>query len=484
VTLLDFDHGQLDELRARHRTVLRHNVRDFMVTPSDELYGADGNTWGYLWDTAFAVMAIATEDAPLAGYLLRNYLTSQHPNGMIPHMAMWSSSWPQGWLVTNALWHGHRGKSRDLEGRSVRTSPITQPPLLAVAAATISDSLPDDGARNDFSHSVTPSLIRHHRWLYRERELDDDGLVATVHPHETGRDDAPSHVELLRAIAWPRLEKVLLAPHMQRIYEYFRTDIDRGRIDLAERSTTDTTLRAAYVALFDLRATRRAMRRSAQSRVPRSHPYLHFDPGFNAILDTANGDLVRLADIGGIKVPPDLLDAMARTSDGLQRFWSPAEHGFRGIDVHDRVTLRAGQEIGDLLPIYSRHITPAQVGTIVDLLTDPNRFGGPQLPSVSRSSPAYDPDRFWLGPAWPPTTELTIRGLYRQLERTDIAAASATMIRRVAVELSDSALRSGLADDDLPEYRDSVTGAPRGARQFSWAAALTVNLLDLLERTP
>ena len=91
MTLLDFDRGQLDELRARHRTVLQHNVRGFMVTPSDELYGADGNTWGYLWDTMFAVTAVAADDALLAGYLLRNYLTSQHPNGMVPHMAMWSS---------------------------------------------------------------------------------------------------------------------------------------------------------------------------------------------------------------------------------------------------------------------------------------------------------------------------------------------------------------------------------------------------------
>ena len=308
--------------------------------------------------------------------------------------------------------------------------------------------------------------------------------MATVHPHETGRDDAPSHVELLHAIARPRLEQVLLAPQMQRAYEYLRTDIDRGRIDLAERSTTDTTLRAAYVATFDLRATRRTMRRSAQSRVPRSHPYLHFDPGFNAILDTANGELVRLAQMAEIKVPADLLDAMARTSEGLQRFWSPAEQGFRGIDVHGGVTLRAGQEIGDLLPIYSGHITPAQVAAIVDGLADLDRFGGPQLPSVNRSAPTYDPNRFWMGPAWPPTTELTIRGLYRQLERSDITLESADAIRSAAVNLTDSALRSALADNDLPEYRNSRTGEPRGARQFSWTAALTINLLDLLESRP
>lgn len=483
MTPLEFDRGQLADLRSRHRAVLLHNVREFMVTPSDELYGADGNTWGYLWDTMFAVMAIAADDAPLASYLFRNYLTSQHPNGMLPHMTMWSSGKPEGWLVTNALWAGRRGRGRDLDGRTFRTSSITQPPLMAVAAAKITDSLRDEAARNEFSRSVTFALIRHHNWLYRERELDDDGLVATVHPHETGRDDAPSHVELLHAIPWPRLEKALLAPYMQRAYEYLRTDIDRGRIDLAERSTTDTTLRSAYLATFDLRSTRRTMLRHGQARVPHSHPYLHFDPGFNAILDTANRELARLAERAGVQLPGQLVDAMARTRRGLQRLWSPSEQAFRGIDVHDRVTLRAGHEIGDVLPVYSDNITPAQVAAIGELLADPSRFGGSQLPSVSRSSPAYNPDQFWLGPAWPPTTELTTRGLYRQLERPDIAPTTVSAIRAAADNLIDSALRAALRDDDLPEYRNSRTGAPRGARQFSWTAALTINLLDLSTRS-
>jgi hypothetical protein len=474
---------ELEEARSRHRGVLAHNVRGSMVTPSDDLYGADGNTWGYLWDTMFAVTAIATDDPALADYLFRNYLTSQHPNGMIPHMTMWSSGIPHGWLVTNAVWHGLRKDGRDLDGRPFRTSPITQPPLMAIAAAKIADALPGEQERIEFIRSVLPRLVAHHRWLYRERELDDDGLVATIHPHETGRDDAPSHVELLRAIPWPRLEKVLLAPGLQRAYELLRTDIDRGRIDLIERSSTDTTLRSAYLAMFDLRATRRIMRRSGRPRVPRSHPYLHFDPGFNAILDAANAELIRLADRAEMTLPPALFDAITRTSTGLQRFWSPAAQGFRGLDAHGQVRLSAGQEIGDLLPIFSDHLTPPQVQSIVDRLNDPDQFGGPYLPSVNRSAPAYNADQFWRGPSWPPTTELIVRGLHRtgrRLEGAEPAPELSRSIRDVWHNLAQSTLRAAVTDYDLPEYRNSRTGEPRGARQFSWTAALTINLLDLL----
>jgi hypothetical protein len=477
---VDFDRSQLKRLRPRHRAVLKHNVREFMVTPSDELYGADGNTWGYLWDTMFAVMAIASDNPPLAGFLLQNYLKSQHANGMIPHMVMWSSGFPQGWLVTNAVWQGYRHKGFDISGHAFSSSAITQPPLMAVAAGKIVDSLADDSERAAFSRSLISRLIAHHTWLYRERELNDDGLVVTVHPHETGRDDAPSHVRLLRAIPWSLREKVLLSPILQRAYERSRTDVDQGRIELGERSTTDTTLRSAYVAMFDLPAARRAMRRSGAVRIPLSHPYLHFDPGFNAILDRANSELIRLAEVAEATMPPKLLEAITRTASGLQGFWSPADQCFRGIDAHGRVAFSAGQEIGDILPIYSDHITGPQVHAILDLLIDPKQFGGAHLPSVNRSSPDYNPDRFWTGPAWPPTTELTIRGL---LEKVDVTPASSQAVRDTALHLLHSALLAA-ADGELPEYRNSLTGEARGARQFTWTAALTINLLDLLDRRP
>ena len=38
-----------------------------------------------------------------------------------------------------------------------------------------------------------------------------------------------------------------------------------------------------------------------------------------------------------------------------------------------------------------------------------------------------------------------------------------------------------MIDDALPEYRNRLTGEPKGARQFSWTAAVTINTLNLLE---
>jgi hypothetical protein len=206
-----------------------------------------------------------------------------------------------------------------------------------------------------------------------------------------------------------------------------------------------------------------------------SHPYLHFDPGFNAILDRANSELARIAEVGQIDLAPRLIEAMARTATGLQLLWDPVARGFRGLDAHGVVTFAAGREIGDILPIYSDHLTDEQISASIALLDDEHRFGGAYLPTVDRSSPDYRPDQFWNGPEWPPTTQLTLDGLYRK------AGAGHPAARAAAVRLGHAAIGGALRDDTLPEYRNSLTGEPRGAHQFSWTAALTINVLELLE---
>lgn len=452
--------NQLTNLQEEAVAVLQHNVRGSFITPSDELYGANGNNWAYLWDTAFSVMAIADYDPPLAQKLFNTYLAAQHDNGMVPHMVMWSSGFPQGWLATNVNWHGFRNKRRDLEDRPVKTSTITQPPMLAVAAGVIIDNLRNADERQAFARLTYPKLAAYHSWLYKEREINSDGLVATVHPHETGRDDAPSHKALLEAIPLSPRDRLWMSAPVKTIFERSRMD---GSKDLAERSDTHTVMRAAALAMFHTPPQLRS-----SQRLSLTHQYQHIDPGFNAILDRANDELKRLAAEACMAVSSELLSAMERTTQGIQQLWSPADHAFRGIDALGRVVLPAGQEIGDILPLYSNHLTHEQVDALTGSLADTQRFGGPHLPSVSRESPHYDADRFWQGADWPQIRLLMMDGLRRR--PTD-------RMHQLAQGLADSAIARSLRTRSLPEYHDSMTGEPKGAARFSWGAALILGAL-------
>jgi glycogen debranching enzyme len=90
-------------------------------------------------------------------------------------------------------------------------------------------------------------------------------------------------------------------------------------------------------------------------------------------------------------------------------------------------------------------------------LERPHRFGAPFGPAnVARSHPAYDPQMYWRGPAWPQLNYLLWLAL-RRWQRLDDAAALAQRTRQ-------GAWRSGWA-----EYWDPETGAGLGAVPQSWA---------------
>ncbi|GAB2331087.1 hypothetical protein STREPTOSP366_62390 [Streptomyces variabilis] len=86
------------------------------------------------------------------------------------------------------------------------------------------------------------------------------------------------------------------------------------------------------------------------------------------------------------------------------------------------------------------------------------------VPSSDLTGPAFDATRYWRGPAWFNTAWLVERGL-----RTHGRGARARSLREAVVA---EAGRTGFA-----EYVDPLTGEGRGARQFSWTAALALDLL-------
>ena len=86
------------------------------------------------------------------------------------------------------------------------------------------------------------------------------------------------------------------------------------------------------------------------------------------------------------------------------------------------------------------------------------------MTSASKASPAFDPRRYWRGPVWVNVNWFFIRGL----EHAGLLA-EANELRRMTLELVG---RSGFF-----EYYDPRSGEPLGVSDFSWSAALTLDLL-------
>ena len=86
------------------------------------------------------------------------------------------------------------------------------------------------------------------------------------------------------------------------------------------------------------------------------------------------------------------------------------------------------------------------------------------VPSVAADAPEFDPDRYWKGPTWVNMNWMVVQGL---LEHGDPAVAEGC--RRDTLDLVE---HTGFF-----EYFSPVTGRGFGAEEFSWTAALTIDLL-------
>ncbi|MEU1167414.1 hypothetical protein ABZ372_46975, partial [Streptomyces sp. NPDC005921] len=113
-----------------------------------------------------------------------------------------------------------------------------------------------------------------------------------------------------------------------------------------------------------------------------------------------------------------------------------------------------------LLPELPREIAAALVRT----LSGPHFGTGTLLvPSYDLLGEAFDPHRYWRGPAWFNTGWLLERGLREHGERERADALAEAVLR--------TADASGFA-----EYVDPYTGEACGATGFSWTAALALDL--------
>lgn len=86
------------------------------------------------------------------------------------------------------------------------------------------------------------------------------------------------------------------------------------------------------------------------------------------------------------------------------------------------------------------------------------------VPSFDLTDPRYDAQRYWRGPTWLNTTWLVARGL-RSHGRHELAAKLNMDILRLAE-------RAGLR-----EYFNPTTGSGHGTDDFSWSAAVLIDVL-------
>ena len=202
--------------------------------------------------------------------------------------------------------------------------------------------------------------------------------------------------------------------------------------------------------------------------MPKNESVLIEDLAFNSFLVVANRALTELASEAGLTIDPALRRRFTSTEQALEELWdeSSGQYCSRDAVTGDLLTIPT---IATFLPLWAGTVPPAREQRLLDLLEDGSGFWPAfPVPSVPTDARQFDDDRYWKGPTWVNTNWAVVEGL-RAVGATDVAA-----------ELRDRTLalveRSGFA-----EYFSALTSNGYGADEFSWTAAL---VLDLLESPP
>jgi hypothetical protein len=422
------DQALLQEARA----ILAENDRGSYTVPTKGLYPFQWN-----WDSCLTALGQRHVDERRAWREIETLLAHQWPDGMVPHIVFHTAD--EGYFPGPGVW---------ATGRPTPTSGITQPPVLGFVVERLHAEARDRALARDRARALLPKIAAWHRWFYASRDPAATGLVAILHPWESGRDNS---------VDWDR---ALAAVPTEGVGEYRRRDTQH--VDAAQRPT-----KAEYDRYLWLVQHFRNLGWD-NARLHDASPFRVVDPGFNAILIRSDAALARLAaELGVTAVAEEARARGAPARAAFEALWSEALGQYQ---CFDRAAGRPvdSASVGGLLPVFAGLGDGQRQGRVAATIRAWRSHVAYGVPSHSPTDPRFERKRYWRGPLWLIVNYMLADGLRLcglEAPAAEIASDSLAIIRR-----------SGFG-----EYYDPLDGSALGGRRFTWTAAMAMEFLSAAE---
>ena len=407
------------------KEVLINNRRSGYTLPTNnELYPAQWN-----WDSAFIALGYSYFNMEYAIEELEKLISGQWEDGMIPHILFHDND--ESYFPNHKTWGC---------GNKIPSSGITQPPIIATIVKKIVDQNKLDQSQMKRIEAIIKKLKKYLDWFYNYRDTSKIGLVSIIHPWESGLDNSP---------IWDSsLDKVKIEENLS----YERRDLNVSR-------SSNRPLKKDYDGYITL-LNQFKKNKYNPSKIVSESMFNVIDIGFNSILIRATKDLIELAKKFNLNFA-DLENKILKSEESLIKFYKDKDQSFFSYDFKNHKLIKV-DAISNYFILFANLQNQDINNKVIDKLKKYNSKKEYFFTTVNPKDKTFEETRYWRGPIWINSNWIIYQGLKNKDKNF------AKLVKKTTLKL--------LEEKNFHEYYNYTNGACLGANNFSWSAALYLDL--------
>ena len=407
------------------KEVLINNRRSGYTLPTNnELYPAQWN-----WDSAFIALGYSYFNMEYAIEELEKLISGQWEDGMIPHILFHDND--ESYFPNHKTWDC---------GNKLPSSGITQPPIIATIIKKIVDQNKLDKSQMKRMEILIKKLKKYLDWFYNYRDTNKIGLAAIIHPWESGLDNSP---------IWDGpLDKVKIEENLK----YERRDLNVSR-------SSNRPLKKDYDGYITL-LNQFKKNKYNPTKIVNDSMFNVIDIGFNSILIRATKDLVEVSKKFNLDFT-DLKNKISKSEESLIKFYKDEDQSFFSYDFKNHNLIKV-DAISNYFILFANLENQEINNKIIDKLKKYNSQKDYFFTTVNPKDKTFEETRYWRGPVWINSNWIIYQGLINKDKNFS------ELLKNKTLEL--------LENKKFHEYYNFKNGDCLGANNFSWSAALYLDL--------
>ena len=414
-----------NRLEEAKKILLGNRKNGYTLPTNNKLYPAQWN-----WDSAFIALGYSHFNLDFSITEIETLLDGQWDDGMVPHILFHEKD--TSYFPNHTTWKC---------GKNIPSSGITQPPVLAIILKKIIENNQLNEDQNSRILKILIKIKKYHEWFIKFRDPNKTGLVSILHPWESGYDNSPIWDEPMSNILVDK-------------------DLNYQRRDLEVSNSDERPLKKDYDRYVTIRDQFRDVNYDPNKLYELSI-FNVVDVGFNSLFLKANKDLVKL--LKKFKLNYDELDFFISKSESeIIKLYNYDSDEFVSKDLNTNKDI--------LIPSITNYFTlTADLKNdkvnkkIINNLKNHNLNEKYIFSTIKSDHQTFEEKRYWRGPVWINCNWLIYEGIKNKDKEYSIKIKNETI--------------SLIENKGFHEYYSCNDGSVMGANNFSWSAALYLDLV-------